>query len=91
MSDTYQRPHRPSDQMKVVLEYFDKLKVWDFDGISKLSTPGFTQQTLPKSLGLPERTKEEDIAFLHEFRDSLKGAPLEVCSAHISFAVRSAS
>lgn len=88
---TYQRPPRPSDQLKVVFDYFDKLKVWDFDGIAKLSTPGFTQQTLPASLDIAERTKEEDIAFLHTFRDSLQGAHLEVCNTQICFVLISAN
>jgi hypothetical protein len=74
----YEVPRCPSDHLKVVLDYFEKLKKWDFDELSKLSTPNFTQQTLPASLGVATRTKSEDIAFLHDFRDALKGAPLEV-------------
>ena len=74
----YQIPSQPSDKLKVVLDYFDCLKTWDLEALSQLSTPGFTQATLPASLGLPVRSKSEDIEFLHGFRDSLKGAPLEV-------------
>lgn len=74
----YQIPDHPSQQLTVVLDYFDNLKRWDFDALSKLSTSTFTQQTLPASLGLSPRTKNEDIQYLHSFRDSLKGAPLEV-------------
>jgi hypothetical protein len=75
----YQIPTEPSGQLKVVLDYFNCLKTWDFETLSQLSTPGFTQATLPASLGVPVRSKNEDIEFLHTFRDSLKGAPLEVC------------
>ena len=77
----YQIPKHPSKQLKVVLNYFESLKCWDFDALSKLSTSDFTQQTLPASLGLPTRTKNEDIEFLHTLRDSLNGAPLEVRNA----------
>jgi hypothetical protein len=91
LPQTYQKPQSPSDQLKCVFDYFEKLKVWDFDGLAKLSTPGFTQQTLPVSLGMAERTKEEDIAFLHTFRDSVQGAHLEVCNTQILFALVSAS
>ncbi|KAF8504875.1 hypothetical protein F5888DRAFT_799734 [Russula emetica] len=73
-------PSQPSGQLKVVLDYFNCLKTWDLETLSKLSTSGFTQATLPASLGVPVRSKSEDIEFLHTFRDSLKGAPLEVCT-----------
>jgi hypothetical protein len=77
--EIYEIPHQPSPQLKAVLDYFDGLKTWDFEKITKLSTPYFTQKTLPASLGEPARSKSEDIKLLHTFRDSLKGGPLEVC------------
>jgi hypothetical protein len=79
----YQIPSKPSRQLKVVLDYFNSLKTWDLETLAQLSTPNFSQATLPASLGIPVRTKEEDIAFLHTFRDSLKSAPLEVCSMRL--------
>jgi hypothetical protein len=87
----YQVPQHPSDQLKVVLDYFERLKHWDFDGLCKLSTSDFIQQTLPASLGLAARTKSEDIEFLHTFRDSLNSAQLQVCKIHICFALVSRS
>jgi hypothetical protein len=75
----YQLPPIPSPQLKVVLDYFKCLSRWDLDKLSLLSAPHFIQETLPGSMGIPSRTKSEDIAFLKEFRDSLKSAPLEVC------------
>jgi hypothetical protein len=81
----YQIPPNPSRQLKVVLDYFNFLKTWDLETLSQLSTPYFTQVTLPASLGVPIRSKSEDIEFLHHFRDSLKGVPLEVCRPDISF------
>ncbi len=83
---TYPIPSKPSPQLKVVLDYFDCLKKWDLETLSQLSTSYFTQVTLPASLGIPARSKNEDIEFLHKFRDDLKGAPLEVCNGrgHVS-------
>ena len=75
----YEVPHMPSSQLQAVLDYFDCLKTWDFEKITKLSTPYFSQKTLPASLGVPARSKSEDIKYLHTLRDSLKGGPLEVC------------
>jgi hypothetical protein len=77
----YQIPNDPSQQLKVVLEYLDNLKRWDFDALNKLSTSDFTQQILPSSLGLLPRTKNECTEYLHTFRDSLNSAPLEVRNA----------
>ena len=75
----YQIPNDPSPQLKAVIDYFDCLKTWDFEKITELSTPYFTQKTLPASLSVPARGKSEDISNLHDLRDLLKGAPLEVC------------
>jgi hypothetical protein len=74
----YQLPPDPSPQLQVVLDYFKYLSRWDFDKLSSLSSPRFTQETLPASLGTPSRTNSKDIAFLKEIRDSLKSAPLQV-------------
>jgi hypothetical protein len=77
---SYEIPAKPSEQLAVVLDYFNCLKIWDLKTLSQLSTPtpDFTQVTLPASLAIPARSKSEDIEFLHKFRDSLKGAPLDV-------------
>jgi hypothetical protein len=75
----YQLPLNPSPQMKVVLDYFKCLSRWDLDKLATLSSPNFTQSTLPASMSIQTRTKNEDITFLKGFRDSLKSAPLVVC------------
>jgi hypothetical protein len=77
----YQVPKRPSQQLRVALDCLDNFKHWDFDALSKQFTSDFTQQILPASLGSPRRTTNEYIEYLHNFRDSLKGAPLEVRSS----------
>jgi hypothetical protein len=43
----YRVPHDPPPQLKTVLDYFDCPKTYDFEKITKLSTPYFTQETLP--------------------------------------------
>jgi hypothetical protein len=39
----YQMPSHPSQQLKVVLDYLDNLKRWDFDALNKVPTSDFTQ------------------------------------------------
>jgi hypothetical protein len=75
----YHIPNHPSRQLKVVLDYFDSIKRWDFDALSKLFTSDFTQHVLPMSLGSSPRTKNEYIEYIHTLRESLKGGPLKVC------------
>lgn len=70
----YQIPLQFSSQLKAVLDYFDRLKTWDIEKIAKLSTHNFSQKTLPASLGIPARSKSEDIKHFHTLRDLLKGA-----------------
>lgn len=81
----YQIPPKPSRQLRVVLDYFNFLKIWDLDALNQLSAPYFTQVTLPASLGVPVRNKRENIQFLLSFRDSLIGTPLEMCSIRTFF------
>ncbi|KAI0253738.1 hypothetical protein BJV78DRAFT_164998 [Lactifluus subvellereus] len=74
----YQLPPNPSPQLQVVLDYFKCLSRWDLEKLSTLSSPRFTQETLPASMGIPSRTRSEDTAYLKEFQDSLKSAPLQI-------------
>ena len=75
----YQIPNHPSQRLKVVLDYLDNVKRWDFNALSNQFTSDFTLQILPASLRLSPRTKSQYIESLHTLRDSLNGAPLEVC------------
>jgi hypothetical protein len=79
----YPIPPFPSLQLKVVLKYIEALESFDFDELSRLTTPYFTQQSLPASLGMPVRSKAEDLAFLEEFKKKVNGANLDVCNAQI--------
>jgi hypothetical protein len=69
-------PKPPSRQLKVVLDYLDNVKRWDFDALSKQFTSHFTLQILPASLHLSPRTNSE---YIDSLRDPLNGAPLAVC------------
>ena len=75
----YQIPNHTSHPLKVVLDYLDDVKRWDFDALSKQFTSHFTLQTLPASLRLSPRTNSKYIQSLHTLWHSLNGAPLEVC------------
>jgi hypothetical protein len=74
----YETSTDPSPQVKAVLHYLDQVKVLNLREIEKLFTDDFVQSTRPLSLGVPSRTKEEDLAFLQGFADQLGGRPLEV-------------
>ena len=52
-------PEPPSQPLKVMLDYLDNVKRWDFDVPSKQFTSDFTLQILPASLRLSPRTKSE--------------------------------
>jgi hypothetical protein len=60
----YVFPPHPSRQVKVVQEYLKFLSKFDLDGLSGLTTDNFTQSTSPTNLGVPTRTKSQDLAFL---------------------------
>lgn len=74
----YEIPKDPSPQVKAVLHYFDQIRVLNLEEIERLFTDDFVQSTRPLSLGVPSRTKKEDLAFLQGFADQLGGRPLEV-------------
>lgn len=74
----YEIPEAPSPQVKAILHYFDQIRVLNVHELEKLFTDDFVQSTRPLSLGVPSRTKEEDLAFLKGFSDQLGGRPLEV-------------
>jgi hypothetical protein len=74
----YEVPTDPSPQVKAVLHYLNQVKVLNLHEIEKLFADDFVQSTRPLSLGVPSRTKEEDLAYLQGFADQLGGRPLEV-------------
>jgi hypothetical protein len=78
MAIMFDMPKSPSSQLKTVLRYFDLVKVLDLAEIEKLFAGDFVQSTRPLSLGVPSRTKEEDLAFLRGFAEKLEERRLEV-------------
>ncbi|KAI9448695.1 hypothetical protein BJY52DRAFT_307499 [Lactarius psammicola] len=78
MTQHYEVPKEPSPQVKAILHYFDQIKVLNLQEIEKHFADDFVQSTRPSSLGIPFRSKEEDLAFLGGLADQLGGRPLEV-------------
>ena len=68
----------PSPPEKAILHYLDQVKVLNLYEIDKIFTDDFVQSTRPLSLGIPSRTKQEDLAFLQGLSDQLGGRPMEV-------------
>jgi hypothetical protein len=69
----YVFPASPSRYVKVVQDYMKYVSIFDIDNLSTLITDGFTQTTLPSSLGVPVRTKDENFAVLKEVKGVLNG------------------
>ena len=78
MATTFEIPKCPSPQLKTVLDYFDLVKVLNLDGLEKLFTDDFVQSTLPSSLAVPPRTKQEDLEFLRGLAEQLEGRHIQV-------------
>jgi hypothetical protein len=55
-----------SSQLKTVLRYFELVKTLDTVELGKLFADDYVQSTRPLSLGVPSRTKEDDLAFLRQ-------------------------
>jgi hypothetical protein len=75
---TYVFPPFPSPQVKAVQDYLKYISEYDFDRLSNLMTDDFTLTTLPMSMGIPDRTKSEEFAFLKDMQAVLDGKPLVV-------------
>jgi ketosteroid isomerase-like protein len=71
-------PKNPSSQLRTVLRYFELIKTLDTVELGKLFADDFVQSTRPLSLGVPSRTKEEDLAFLRGLAEKIEGRRLEV-------------
>ena len=78
MAITFETPKSPSSQLKTVLRYFEFIRALDLVELDTLFADGFVQSTRPLSLGVPSRTKEEDLAFLGALAEKLKGRRVEV-------------
>ena len=74
----------PSSQLKTVLRYFELIKTLDTVELGKLFADDFVQSTRPLSLGVPSRTKEEDLAFLRGLAEKIEGRRLEVSQSRFA-------
>jgi ketosteroid isomerase-like protein len=71
-----------SSQLKTVLRYFELVETLDTVELGKLFADDFVQSTRPLSLGVPSRTKEEDLTFLRGLAEKIEGRRLEVRLYH---------
>jgi hypothetical protein len=78
MATTFEIPMAPSSQLKTVLDFLNLVDVFDLAEVGKLFTDDFVQSTLPHSLNVPQRTKQEDLEFLRVFSEQLEKRPLKV-------------
>jgi len=74
----FEAPKGSSSQLKTVLRYLELIGALDLVELDTLFADDFVQSTRPLSLGLPSRTKEEDLAFLGALAEKLKGRRVEV-------------
>jgi hypothetical protein len=78
MSQTYEFPPNPSPQVKTVLAYLKSISDFDLDKLSSLTTDDFTMGVFPMSMGIPDRTKAEELAVLKDTHAALNGKPMSV-------------
>jgi hypothetical protein len=71
-------PPFPSPQVEAVQEYLKCLSKFDLEGLSRLIMDNFTLTVSPMNLGVPDKTKDEEFAFLKELQARLNGKPLIV-------------
>ena len=81
MVTTFEIPKLPSPELKTVLKYIELVQVFNLDGVAKLFTDDFVQSTLPASLEIPSRTKQQDLDFLLGLSKQLEGRHLQVRSS----------
>jgi ketosteroid isomerase-like protein len=79
----YVFPEFASPQLKVVQDYFKYLSALDIDNLGTLMADDFHQKTAPLSLGVPDKTKAQDLAFLEELKVVLNGQHLHVSRAQV--------
>lgn len=78
MTITFETPKGPSSQLKTVLRYLELIGALDLVELDTLFADDFVQSTRPLSLGVPSKTKEEDLAYLGALAENLKGRRVEV-------------
>jgi hypothetical protein len=74
----YVFPESPSPQLKVVQDYIKFFSAFDLEKLGTLISDNLVHKIVPESLGVPNRTKAEILAFLAHMRGMFNGKPLEV-------------
>lgn len=68
----YEFPKDPSPQLQVLQKYYAFLSVFDLDNLNTLFTDDFAQKTLPSSLGVPDKPKDDFFAYLRRLQADFK-------------------
>jgi len=74
----YVFPASLSPQVKAVQGYLKYISEFDIDSMRGLLTDAFTLSVSPASLGVPDKTRAEEFAFIKEMQAKLDGKPLVV-------------
>ncbi|KAF8480424.1 hypothetical protein DFH94DRAFT_742758 [Russula ochroleuca] len=74
----YVFPESPSPQLKVVQDYIKFFSAFDLEKLGTLISDNLVHKIVPESLGVPNRTKAEILAFLAHMRGMFNGKPLEI-------------
>ncbi|KAH8994580.1 hypothetical protein EDB92DRAFT_2113370 [Lactarius akahatsu] len=83
---------RSEIEVAIVERFFEYLKVFNIPEIAKLiSDDDFVNLTRPSSLGIPDRSKEEYLAFLKWQAEQQGGRPLEITFNGLADAVELAA
>ena len=85
----YEFPKDPSPQLEVLQKYYAFLSVFDIDNLNTLFTDDFAQKTLPSSLGVSDKPKNDFFAFLRRLQADFKGQNLNVRIAQIFYSYKS--
>jgi hypothetical protein len=80
----YEFPKDPSPQLEVLQKYYAYLSVFDIDNLNTLFTDNFAQKTLPSTLGVPDKPKDDFFAFLRRLQADLKGETLKVSTGQMA-------
>jgi len=77
-SQPYVFPASPSPQVKAAKDYLKYISKFDIDGLSGLLTDDFTLSVSPANLGVPDKTRAEEFAFIKDMQAALNGKPLVI-------------
>jgi hypothetical protein len=71
-------PNPNTPQLKAIDTYLKSLVTFDFAVLKTLTTDDYHIIMAPASMGVPAKTKDEDLARLEKVKESVKGEELKV-------------